>query len=102
MDSKPLIYMPKICIFLSFSTLILLYLFIVKNLPIANTKLNIAFIKNQNEGIERDSINLITPTQKLLIVEHTKKKISWSFFSNALNFLINSFIILYCFLYKHI
>ena len=69
-----------------FYFLILLYLFIVNNLHIASTKLNPAFMKNHNEGIISEKINFIIPIKKLLIVEHNKKNISWSFFSNALNF----------------
>ena len=33
-----------------------------------------------------ENINFTIPIKKLLIVEHAKKNISWSFFSNALNF----------------
>ena len=47
-------------------------------------------MKNHNEGRVSDNVNFITPTIKLLIVEHIKKNISWSFFSNALNFWIKS------------
>jgi cell division protein FtsW len=82
--------------------IILLYLLIVKNLQNANTRLNPAFTKNHIEGIVSENINLISPTKKLPTAEHSKKKISWSFFSNALYFFIISFIILYYYLCKHI
>ena len=53
-----------------------------------NTATALAEVAKQltKEGIESENINFTIPIKKLLIVEHTKKNISWSFFSNALNF----------------